>query len=396
MKLSRILAGAVGVGALSISLGCGGSKPEAPKMPVPMVTVQAPINQEVIQYETFTGRIESTDSVEIRAKVSGYLKKILFTPGKELPKDEPLFEIDQAPFKADLAKAEAEESAAKARVIQFTSEVARLERGRNTGAVTADEYEKAVGAKAEAEANQKAAASRVVTAKLNLGDTTIKAPLAGRIGDKLVSEGNLVMGGQGSTTLLTTILAVDPIQVSFDMDENTLQRLQLAIREGRLKPAKQGEVPVQLGIAIDENRYPHQGVIKFINNTIDPKTGTIRLKAEFPNPKGTGDTRVLAPGMFARVRIPLGEPTKKWLVPDAAIGSDQGTKYLYLVGPENKAMRVDVNAGVLDGTNRVIESVQAVGEAQSRPLTASDVVIVNGLQRVRPGAPVEPKTISKK
>ena len=377
------------LGLLLAMTGCKGKVAESQAMPAPLVTTMAPVEKMVVQYEEFRGRTEATESVEVRAKVSGYLKKIHFTPGAELKEGDLLFDIDPEPFKADLAKAEADELAAKARLQQLTAEVARLERGRATGAVTPDEFEKAVGGKAEADATLKGSKARVETAKLNLGYAQIKSPLNGRIGDKLVSEGNLIAGGQGTTTLLTTIVSVDPMDVAYDIDENTLQRIQLALREGRLKLAKPGEVPVEMGLAIHGNQYPLKGVLKFINNTIDAKTGSIRLKAQFLNPKGeNSEVRQLTPGMAARVRLPMGEPAKKWLIPDSAIGSDQGNKFLFVV-VEGKAVRLDATLGAQADGMRVIESVQGIGDKTPRPLGAGDAVIINGLQRVRPGAPVE-------
>ena len=384
------------LGLLLAMTGCKGKVAESQAMPAPLVTTMAPVEKMVVQYEEFRGRTEATESVEVRAKVSGYLKKIHFTPGAELKEGDLLFDIDPEPFKADLAKAEADELAAKARLQQLTAEVARLERGRATGAVTPDEFEKAVGGKAEADATLKGSKARVETAKLNLGYAQIKSPLNGRIGDKLVSEGNLIAGGQGTTTLLTTIVSVDPMDVAYDIDENTLQRIQLALREGRLKLAKPGEVPVEMGLAIHGNQYPLKGVLKFINNTIDAKTGSIRLKAQFLNPKGeNSEVRQLTPGMAARVRLPMGEPAKKWLIPDSAIGSDQGNKFLFVV-VEGKAVRLEATLGAQADGMRVIESVQGIGEKTPRPLGAGDVVIINGLQRVRPGAPVEVIAPAKK
>ena len=384
------------LGLLLAMTGCKGKVAESQAMPAPLVTTMAPVEKMVVQYEEFRGRTEATESVEVRAKVSGYLKKIHFTPGAELKEGDLLFDIDPEPFKADLAKAEADELAAKARLQQLTAEVARLERGRATGAVTPDEFEKAVGGKAEADATLKGSKARVETAKLNLGYAQIKSPLNGRIGDKLVSEGNLIAGGQGTTTLLTTIVSVDPMDVAYDIDENTLQRIQLALREGRLKLAKPGEVPVEMGLAIHGNQYPLKGVLKFINNTIDAKTGSIRLKAQFLNPKGeNSEVRQLTPGMAARVRLPMGEPAKKWLIPDSAIGSDQGNKFLFVV-VEGKAVRLDATLGAQADGMRVIESVQGIGDKTPRPLGAGDVVIINGLQRVRPGAPVEVIAPAKK
>ncbi|MEZ6143536.1 MAG: efflux RND transporter periplasmic adaptor subunit [Zavarzinella sp.] len=376
-----------------ISLICSCSETKKPKaeLPPPIVTVAAPILKEVTQYEYFTGRTEAIQKVEIRAKVTGYLKEIYFDAGTEVTENKLLFEIDPEPFNVALSQMEAEAGVLQTRLKRLTDEVARMEPGRKTGAVSINEFEKSLGDKNETAANLEVTKAKIEDAKLNIKYAKINSPINGRIGDKLVTKGNLVMGGAGNTTLLTTILSVDPIHVAFDMDENTLQRLQAAIRSGKLTPKEHNEITVQLGLAIDENEYPMTGKVQFIDNQVDPTTGTIRFKAEFANPKDGLKGRVLTPGMYARVRIPIGAPQSAVLIPESAIGSDQSTKFIYLIGDENKAVRVNVQLGIQDGDMRVIESIQVNGSAK-RPLTVNDKVVINGLQRVRPGLVVEPSS----
>ena len=199
----------------------------------------------------------------------------------------------------------------------------------------------------------------------------------------------------GNTTLLTTVVAVEKMDVAFDVDENTLERIQQAVREGKIKPPAPGEIPAEAGLAIHGTAYPLKGLINFADNKFDSKTGTIRLKARFDNPKPATGQRLLAAGMYTRVRVPIGEPVKSMLVSEAAFGSDQGIRYLYIVGPDNKAVRMDATTGGLEGDLRVVESVQVPGEGMPRPLTPSDRVIVSGQQRVRPGMTVDPKPAKK-
>jgi RND family efflux transporter MFP subunit len=236
-----------------------------------------------------------------------------------------------------------------------------------------------------------AAKAKVSGEKLNLEWSKIYAPIGGTIGDRLVDVGNLVTGGQASTTLLTTIVAVDPMDVSFDLDENTLQRLEQAVRDGRIK-VDAGNIPVEMGLPIHNSGYPLKGNIKFFNNQVDPKTGTIRVKAEFPNPKPPVGNRVLVPGMFVRLRVPIGDPRKELLVPESALGTDQGRRFLYTVNDKNVAIRLEATIGALQDGLRVIQDVQVPGDPKPRALRPDERVIVNGLLRVRAGITVDPKT----
>jgi RND family efflux transporter MFP subunit len=356
-----------------------------------MVTVAPPARETVPRYEYFTGRAEAPDSVDIRAQVSGPMYKVYFTPGAEVKEGDPLVEIDPKPFKVALMMAEAQSEAAKARLKYTTAETARLDQGRRTLSVTEEEYQKSVGQKEEAAANINGTTAKIDQAKLDLGYTKINAPLSGVVGDKLVSVGNQIVGGQGNATLITTIVSVDPLYVSFDVDENTLQRVQQAVREGKIKVEKPEHIPVEAALAIHGEKYPIAGAINFKNNKVDVKTGTIRVKATVKNPKTESGSRLITPGNFMRVRIPIGEPAPAMLVPESAILSDLGSKYLLAIGAENKAVRLDATLGPPSGSMRVIDSVQGEGDAQPRPLRPDEQIIISGLQRVHPGLTVDPK-----
>jgi RND family efflux transporter MFP subunit len=375
-----------------LTAGCS-NEPGKEQLPPPEVTVAPPVQKELIDFERFSGRTEPIEQVEIRARVSGYLTAIKFKPGAEVTKGQPLFEIDQRQYQAALDRAKAEVERAKARVQRLTADVERARIAFSKDAISREDYDKVVGDLAEAKAAIEYTKTQVVSAELDLGFTTIEAPLTGKIGDWLVTEGNLVTGGQGTTTLLTTIVSVDPMDAVFDLDENTLQRVEKEVRDGRIKlEAEGGGIPAEMGLNVDGTAYPFKGTINFVNNRVDPKTGTIRLKARFPNPKPAVGTRPLVPGVFARIRVPVGEPRKVLMVPESSLGDDQGARYLYVVDDKNTAVRLDVTPGSLENGMREIINVKGSGDSASRPLRPDERVIVKGIQRVKPGRVVDPKT----
>jgi RND family efflux transporter MFP subunit len=396
--------------------GCGGGNTGAKvELPPPQVTVAPPVEKTVTRYEFATGRTEAIESVEVRSRVTGYLKAIKFQPGAEVKKDQVLFEIDPDPFKADLEKAKASEeiavadkSSAEAEVMRSNASVVfnKAEFGRQEeqfkkGGSSQKEYDKSksdldesTAALAASKAKVKLAVGKIADAKsdidkatLNLGYCTIKAPVEGLIGDRLVTEGNLVTA---NSTLLTTIVSVDRMDVGFDVDEGTIERIQQAMRDKLIVMPKPGEVPAEGGLVIHGTDYPLKGKINFYDNQLDTKTGTMRMKARFDNPLPDTGKRMLSVGMYTRIRVPIGAPIKAMLVPESAFGSDQGIRYLFVIGPGNKAIRMDATIGVQDGEWRVVESVRVPGETP-RPLTMQDRIIVGGMQRVRPGMTVDPK-----
>jgi RND family efflux transporter MFP subunit len=365
-------------------------------LPAPEVTVSTPISKKFTDYERFTGTTTPVEQVEIRARVSGYLDKIDFKPGAEVEKGQPLFQIDPRPYKADLERAEGQVALAKARVDRLNRDYQRNEPLFQSGSIAAAEWDKIVGDRDEAVGALKAATSNVAGYKLNLEFTKIDAPISGKIGDRLVKEGNLVTGGQGNTSLLTTIVSVDPMDVEFAVAENTLQRLRKEVREGRIKVEEGDDIPVEMGLSVDGSEYPYKGdkggKINFVNNQVDPKTGSIMVKAQFRNPKPPVGTRPLTAGEFARIRIPVGEPRDVLTVPESALGTDQGQRYLYVVDNNNAAVRLDVNEGSLVNGLREIMGVKKPADDKYREIKKDERVIVRGLQRVRPGMTVEPQT----
>jgi membrane fusion protein, multidrug efflux system len=409
-----------GWGLLLGVLGCGSNDPPKADLPVPIVTVDPPVERMVTRYEYATGRTAPLEQVDVRARVSGYLKAIYFQEGREVKKGDKLFEIDPEPFVADLNKAKATLETAEAELKTSEADQVRAESRQNTTKLSydreEDSFKKGVGSEAardiakgmfdEAVASLLAAKAKVKLstaktdegkasvrlAELNLGYCSISAEIGGVVGDRLVTVGNLV---SANVTLLTTIVAVEKMDVAFDVDENTLRRIEQAVRDGKIKVPAPGEIPAEAGLGGPEDGYKLKGYINFANNQFDQKTGTRRMKARFDNQKPLTGPRLLSAGMYARVRVPLGAPVRSMLVPESAFGSDQGIEFLYLLGPENKAIRVDATLGVQEGELRVVESVEVPGEGKPRPLTLEDKVIVSGIQRVRPNMTVDPKPPKK-
>ena len=360
----------------------------APKAAVPEVTVALPQRQDVQDYQYFTGRAEPRERAELRARVSGHLTSVPFQPGSEIAIGDVIAEIDKRPFEAELQRVQAQQAEAEARAARTQGTFERISAAREKGASSEEEFRKALGDRDEAAAAVQLVKASLTLAQLNLEYCTLKSPIAGRVGDRLVDAGNLVAGGPAGSTLLTTVVSVDPVQIAFEMDENSLQRLQLAMRKGELPSPQELNVPVQAGLAIDNGSYPLDGTVRFLNNEVNPATGTIRLKAEFPNPKQDPGGRVLSVGMFVRVRVPIGPLRQALLVPESALASEQGQRYLFVVDDSKIAVRLNVEAGLQVGSQREIRRAWIPGRAENRDLQATDRVIVRGLQRVRAGAEV--------
>ena len=369
---------------LASTQGCGNSNASSEtKTPSPVkVEIGTPIEKEVVDFRDFTGRLEAVKSVEIRARVSGYLTKIAFDEsielGAEVNENDLLFEIDKRPYTIALASATAQLANAEAKLKTSSAELARTELLFAKGASTQSDLDRDTGAKLLSQAEIDAAHASIAQAELDLEFAAIKAPISGRISRSIPSEGDLITPSSGP---LTTIVSVDPMHVYFDMDEPTLQSLQKLIRAGKLKGPMDGEVPLMMGLTTDED-YPYQGKLDFVENKVDPNTGTIRVRGVFTNPKSKVGGRPLAPGFFARVRLPLGEPHQAVLVSERTIGRDQGQSFVYVVDAENVVVYRRVKLGTLHDGMRVI----------TEGLAANERIVTNGLQRVRPGIKVEAKT----
>ena len=345
--------------------------------PPPTVTIAKPVKQKVVDYDEYVGRFTAVDSVEVRARVSGYLDSIDFKDGQMVKQGDLLFTIDKRPFQNALEQARATLTQAQSNVI-FTK--ADLERGQQLlrdKTITDQTFEQRAQAARNAEASVAGAQAAVRQAELDLQFTELRAPVNGRIGDRRVSPGNLVTGGTaGNTTLLATIVSTDPIYFEFTFDEASFLRYERMAASGDHDVASRGAgVDVMLKL-IDEKDFMHKGRMDFVDNVIDRTTGTIRGRAVFVNASG-----VFTPGMFARVRVPASPPHEALLVPDVAIASEQARKYVLVVNAADLAQQKYVTLGQLDGDLRVIKS----------GLSLDDEVVVNGIARVRPGQKVKPQ-----
>jgi RND family efflux transporter MFP subunit len=342
------------------------------------VTVSYPVQREVTDYADFTARTAAVDSVEVRARVWGYLKKVNFKEGTLVKKGDVLFELDPRPYEAEYARCSAVLNSAHAHLIRTLADFKRAGDLLPQKAIAQSDYDLAKGNCDEAAAAVKVAEATLNTAELNLGFTKVTAPVSGRISRYMVTVGNLIQSGdQANVTLLTTIVSVDPMYGYFDADERTVLRVRQLIRKGKTQPVEEVALPVSLGLA-NEDGFPHAGMVDFIDNQINPKTGTQRFRGTFPNKDD-----VLVPGLFARVRMPISAPHQALLVTDRAIDTDQGQKIVYTVNDKNEVVSRPIRAGLLHDGLREIEDGLKPGER----------VIVNGLQMVRPGITVETQIV---
>jgi RND family efflux transporter MFP subunit len=376
---------AVSLALLLTLAGCSespqGQQRQGGAPPPPVVTVANPSKRTIVDQDEYVGRFVAIDSVEIRARVSGYLDRIDFTDGQMVKKGALLFTVDKRPFQTTLDQARANLAQAQAN-LAFTE--ADLQRGAalvKERTITEQTFDQRTQAKRVAEASVQAQEAAVRQASLDLDFTELRAPVAGRIGDRRVSPGNLVTGGTaGNTTLLATIVSTDPVWFEFTFDEASYLRYQRLAKNGSEKggsevTGRDASVGVALKL-LDEPDFKHQGRIDFVDNAIDRSSGTIRGRAVVSNPDG-----VFTPGMFARVQVPGSPSYTAFLVPDAAIGTEQARKYVLVVDAENTVRIKYVTLGPTSGNLRIIKS----------GLEENDRVVVNGLMRARPGAKVNPQ-----
>lgn len=372
MNANRTVRCILGVAVAGAAIGCGGKS--SPPAPPPVVKVTRPVRQEVDNVAVFTGNLAAVNSVDLRARVRGFLKEVTFKDGQEVSKGQKLFVIEQAPYRAAVDQAEAELGRAKAAATQAQQVYERYKKSFDQKVATETELIDARAKRDETKAQVEAAKAALETAKINLGYTTITAPIAGRLSRRFVDVGNLV--GDGQTTLLANLVQVDPVYVYFHISEKTL--LSYMNRYGHtadeIKPGKES-VPARLGLA-DEQGFPHEGLIDYADNTVDPTTGTIRLRGEFPNPH-----RELVAGLFARIRIELGKPESALLIPERALSRSQQGTYVYVVDENQTVRQQVVTIGQKVGSLRVVET----------GLKETDRVVVEGILRLRPGAKVTPQ-----
>ncbi len=358
------------VAATIVVAASGPAAGQAP--PPPEVDVASVVSKPVRQWDQFTGRIAAIEAVEIRARVSGYLSRVAFKEGDEVKEGDLLFVIDRRPYKAalDSAAAQLERAKATARLADILDQ--RSQQLIKTGAISRNEFDRNSTSLAQANAEVGAAEAALETAKLNLDYTEVRSPISGKVSRTMLTQGNLIQADQ---TVLTSVVSQDPVYVYFQPDEQTFQRYGDMARKGERTASAN---PVRVGLAGDQG-HPHSGKVNFINNQVDSTTGTITMRAVVPNPD-----RVFVPGMYARVQLEGSGEFRAMLIDEKAVMTDQDRKYVYVLGPESKAMRKNiVLGGAIDGL-RVVQS----------GLEPSDKVIVAGLQKIfAPGMPVKPNEV---
>jgi multidrug efflux system membrane fusion protein len=356
--------------------GCGNSQNQAAAPPPPPVTVAKPVQRTIVDQDEYVGRFVAVDSVEVRARVSGYLAQVHFEDGQTVKQGDLLFTIDKRPFQASLDQANGNLAQAKANLAFTEGDLARGAQLVRDRTITEQTFDQRTQAKRVAEASVQAQDAAVHQAMLDLEFTELKAPVAGRIGDRRVSPGNLVTGGAGgNTTLLATIVSTDPIRFEFTFDEAAYLRYERLSQHGQDVTSREGSVYVSLRL-IDEPDFMHPGRLDFVDNVIERASGTIRGRAVFSNAQG-----LFTPGMFARIRLPGSPAYPALLVPDVAIGSEQARKYVLALDNENVARLKYVVLGDTYEGLRVVKD--GIG--------ADDRVVVNGVARIRPGQKVAPE-----
>ena len=352
---------------------CGSEAATNSMPPPPSVSVATVLTKNVHEWDEFTGRVSAVETVELRPRVSGYVERVAFHEGQEVHKGDLLFQIDQRRYQAALDEAQAALARARSEAHLAHTQDVRAQSLVQAQAISKEEFETRKAASAQGDAAVRAAEAAVAAARLDLQFTQVRSPIDGRAGRAMLTEGNLA---QADSSVLTTVVSLDPMQVYFDTDEQTYLRYNAASHDGSPGAVRNA---VRVGLA-NETGYPHSGVVDFVDNQVDPNTGTIRARAVLRNPD-----RVFTPGLFARVQLEGSQEAKAMLVDDKALLTDQDRKYVYVLGPQNKAMRKDIVAGrVVDGL-RVVES----------GLSPQDKVIVDGVQKVFfPGMPVSPNTVA--
>jgi RND family efflux transporter MFP subunit len=378
---SAIVVPAVAVSLLAILgstlVGCARNEaaPAAAAPPAPQVSVAQVVSRPVTEFDEFTGRFVAVERVEVRPRVNGYIASVGLTPGREVKKGDVLFTIDPRQYQAEVKRAKAELARARTQLALSRSERERAVKLLEQHAISQEEFDSRVAGNEQADANVEVASAALDTAELNLSYTRIESPISGLVSREEVTTGNLVSAGQ---TLLTTVVSVDKIYVEFEGDEQVYLKYAALNRSGDLANARDSHLPIWIGLA-DEQGTPHEGKMVFIDNALDAQTGTIRARALLDNKE-----RRFTPGLFARVKLVGSGKYDALLINDSAIGTDQNVRYVFAVGADNKVEYRAVKLGpVVDGM-RVVREGLKVGES----------IVVNGLQRVRPGVTIAPQRVA--
>jgi RND family efflux transporter MFP subunit len=374
-KIRWTLAATVAAAALLVGCGPSGSAAQAPP---PQVSVAAVVEKRVKDWDEFTGRFQAVETVEIRPRVSGYIDKIAFKEGSLVKQGDLLFVIDPRPYQADYDRAAADLKRYKTALELARIESTRVQRLRESGAVSQEELDERTSTVAQAEANVAGAQAALESAALNMGFTRVTSPVTGRVSRAEVTRGNLVTGGNNGGTLLSSVVSMDPIYLYFDSDEQAYLRYMEMARSGERTSPREATSPVHIGLANEEG-FPHSGTMDFVDNQLNPQTGTIRARAVFANKDG-----LFTPGLFARVQLVGSDDYNAILIDDRAVNTDQSQKYVFLLGADNKVEYRKIKLG------RVIDGLRIVREG----LKPGDVIVVNGAQRVHPGLTVAPQRVT--
>jgi RND family efflux transporter MFP subunit len=380
------------------AVGCDEKHPAAVATPPPVVLVSRPVERKVTDYQVFTARTQAVQSVDLKARVTGYLTKILFTDGDLVKEGAVLFQIDDRPYKAALEQAKATLEFARAALVktQADYEIGVNVKKQSPGAISEQELVKRLGARDESTASIAQALAALENAQLNFDWCKVTAPISGRATRHLVDVGNVV---SQNATVLVNIVSLKPTWAYLYVDQNTAQHAQTLVKQGKIKGYRAGHIPVQMGVGVgSESGYPIAGVIDYVSNQVDPNTGSLQVRAVFPN-----DNEALVAGLFARIQVPLTAPHPALLVAEQAIGSDQGQKFLFVVNDRSEVEFRAVDVGQIHGGLREVLHYRTLTEPgadgndvtkQVEVLKATDRVIVEGLQRVRPGHKVEPRPVN--
>lgn len=360
------------IAALLPVAGCKPGAPQAPALPE-IATAQV-VSKRIKDWDEYTGRFQAVDSVEIRPRASGYIDEVKFREGQLVKKDDVLFVIDQRPYQADHDRARAGLELARSQYELAKLEATRAQKMKDSGAVSREELDSRLSQLNQQEASVAAAKATLDSAALMLSFTKVRAPIDGRVSRAEITKGNLVAGGNEGGTLLTTIVSVDPIYVYFEGDENAYLRYQSMARGGERSSSRDAHNPVRVGLA-DETGFPHEGEMDFVDNQLDVRTGTIRARAVLSNKEGR-----FTPGLFARVQLLGSDEYDAVLIDDRAIGTDQSQRFVLVVGPDDKLQYRPVQLG------RNIDGLRVIRKG----LSASDSIVISGLQRVRPGMQIKP------
>ena len=373
VRLSGFLLAMAAVEVFLAGCGRGGSAAQQQQQPAPSVTV-APVEQrEIVEWNEFTGRTEPVESVEVRPRVSGYIQEVRFQSGQLVKKGDVLFVIDPRWHQAEFDRLQAQADRAKVELENARREADRTKTLLTTKAISTEEGEARVSRFEEAKAALLAAEASRDSAKLDLDYTEVRSPIDGRVSRAFLTEGNYVSGIAGAATKLTSIVSVNPVYVYADMDEDSLLKFNALVSQKKLNTDGDGKVPVELQLG-DEEEFSHHGYIESFDNQLNPNTGSILLRAVFPNEDGR-----IVPGLFARIRVPLSARHTAFLVSEKAIGTDQAQKYVLALTPTNTVAYQSVVLGpTIDGM-RIIRSGLKGGEE----------IVVNGMQHVRPGMSVK-------